>query len=116
MAVNTVSEEELTQMVHDINCEANHHRSLRGSYGYNDILDVDLFISCMEAYATRQSDKVRVLDIGPGDGFALSQLEKELACTGMESDFECSHSTGVFTSGLHTSSIRQLKVCSSASF
>ncbi|GEM_PF-1583710 len=78
---------ELEKHVYECNITRTHHRSLHGKYGYNHILDVNLVEECLTLYKAKQS-KIRILDIGCGDGYAISQLKEDLAKKGLADKFE----------------------------
>jgi len=75
------------QYSHDANRSATHHRPLHGGYSYEKILGVDLVQRCLATFE-RAHDKVRVLDIGCGDGWALHQLQEELRRRTLDHHFE----------------------------
>jgi SAM-dependent methyltransferase len=77
---------DVVKRVFRINQTASHHRSLHTAFGYNAILDVDLVEECLALLAL-QEPPVRVLDVGCGDGFALSQLQAELEARGVGDAF-----------------------------
>ena len=77
------TESELYNKVYELNISRSHHRSLYGEYSYNQILGVDLLKECLEQISVKKR-KIRLLDIGCGDGYALSQLKKELKKKGLD--------------------------------
>lgn len=81
------TEKDLEKLMIDFNETRSHHRFLYGGYGYNHILGTDLLEECLLFYQEKKS-KIRILDIGCGDGFALSQLKEELTKKGVVNNFE----------------------------
>lgn len=82
------TEEELQNWVVEYNEHATHNRGLRSNYGYQAILDVNLVEVCADLRSRLQTP-IRVLDVGCGDGLALSQLAEQIARAGMDlDDFE----------------------------
>ncbi len=87
MARCTDAEYKLLQYSYEANRSATHHRALQGDYGYSRILGIDLVQLCLAAFE-KATDKVRVLDIGCGDGWALHQLQREMRRRGLDGHFE----------------------------
>lgn len=81
------TEKSLKKLVLAQNMTRTHHRALDGEYGYNHILNTSLVTECLELYRLKKS-KIRVLDVGCGDGYALSQLETEIEKEGLGEHFE----------------------------
>jgi len=81
------AEHKLLRYSYEANRSATHHRALHGDYSYERILGVDLVQRCLAAFE-RASDKVSVLDIGCGDGWALHQLKHEMRRRNLDRHFE----------------------------
>ena len=82
------TESELRTWVVEYNQHTTHDRSLSSAYGYNRILDADLAAVCAEL-REQFEPPIRVLDIGCGNGKALSQLAESLSKASLDpSDFE----------------------------
>ncbi|OGI10189.1 MAG: hypothetical protein A2Y40_03720 [Candidatus Margulisbacteria bacterium GWF2_35_9] len=81
------SERELEKKVIEFNITRNHHRPLYGDYSYQSILGIDLVQECINQIEKKKT-KIRILDIGCGDGFALNQLKIELEKKGYKNKFE----------------------------
>jgi len=81
------TEKELVKYIRQANTNRSHHRPLEGIYSYNHILHTNLFTECINLYQQKKR-KIKVLDIGCGDGFAMSQLKEKIAKEGLEKHFE----------------------------
>lgn len=81
------SEKTLEEKVIKDNTNRNHHRPLHGKCSYQSILGINLVDECIKLFEAKRS-KIRILDIGCGDGYALSQLKIELDEKGYPNQFE----------------------------
>lgn len=79
------TEAELRNWVVEYNQRTTHDRSLVASYGYNRILDTDLVAVCAEL-REKHEPPIRVLDVGCGNGKALTQLADRLQSKSLNSD------------------------------